>query len=44
MWIGAGGIIRDDTGNWVMGYAKCTGIGNTYLAEALGHIYGTANC
>lgn len=30
--IGAGGCIRDDAGNWILGYSKYIGIGTTLQA------------
>ncbi|KAF7815039.1 reverse transcriptase [Senna tora] len=36
----AGGIIRDDNGNWVSGYSKYIGKGNAIIAELWGVVLG----
>ncbi|MCI01199.1 non-LTR retroelement reverse transcriptase-like, partial [Trifolium medium] len=38
--IGCGGIIRGSDGEWISGFAKFVGYGNTYLAELWGVVEG----
>ena len=31
--VGGGGVVRDDQGNWVIGFARKIGLVNSFLAE-----------
>lgn len=42
--IAAGGIIRDENGNWICGYSKFLGFGNALLAELWGIHIGLSIC
>ena len=30
---GCGGVIRDDSGQWIVGFSKCIGITNSFAAK-----------